>query len=434
MTFPIRMLLLFSVVLINLGTPTKSYATTSLQQQIDEANPGTTITIDAGVYYENLTITKPLKVIGKGRVVLISPNDEAPISILETKDVKLQHLTLEAKSSKNQTTGIVAKNSEDISIQQVELHQFFQSIDFFQVKESSIHNVFITGPKGHFANKSNGITLTDTADIEVNDVRIDHVLDGLYMNRDHNSVIHNMNISQSRYGIHLMYSEGTSILQNHLFDNVTGIMHMMTSHSQLRGNVIEKHHAYNGFGIVLFDGNSIEVEENQIRSNQGGISFQQIDSSFITENVIVNNQTALQFQLYGAANQFAGNDLFGNIVSATSDQQGATLLGNYWDDYNGMDFDGNGYGDTPYQSSDSYAKLMVKRNEFQAFFESPAVATLNQIEKQLTLNPKNSVSDAKPLMHRSRSQQPLHINWIMLLVGTISIVGGIGIWRKIVRS
>jgi nitrous oxidase accessory protein len=229
-----------------------------------------------------------------------------------------------------------------------------------------------------------------------------------------------------------MYSEGTSILQNHLYENVTGIMHMMTSHSHIRENVIEKHHEYNGFGMVLFDGNSIEVEKNQIRSNQGGISFQQIDSSSIMENAITNNQTALQFQLFGAANQFAGNDLFGNIVSATSDQQGATLLGNYWDDYNGMDFDANGYGDTPYQSSDSYAKLMVKRNEFQVFFESPAVATLNQIEKQLTLNPKNSVSDVKPLMHRSRSQQPIHINWIMLLVGTLSIVGGIGIWRKIV--
>lgn len=432
MAFPIRIILLFSVLLINLGVPIKSYATTSLQQQIDEANPGTTITIDAGVYYENLTITKPLKVIGKGRVVLISPNDEAVISILETKDVKLQHLTLEAKSSKNQTTGIAVKNSEDISIKQVELHQFFQSIDFFRVKESSINNVGITGPKGHFANKSNGITLTDTDDIEVNHVRIEHVLDGLYISRDRNSVVNETDISQSRYGIHLMYSEGTSILQNNLYENVTGIMHMMTSHSQIRGNVIEKHNAYNGFGMVLFDGDSIEVQKNQIRSNQGGISFHQIDSSSVMENVITNNQTALQFQLYGAANQFAGNDIFGNIVSATSDQQGATLLGNYWDDYKGMDFDANGYGDTPYQSSDSYAKLMVKRNEFQVFFESPAVATLNQIEKQLTLNPKNSVSDAKPLMHRSRSQQPIRINWIMLLVGTISIVGGIGIWRKIV--
>ncbi len=432
MTFPIRILLLISVLLISLGAPSKSYATTSLQQQIDEAGPGTTITIDAGVYYENLTITKPLRIIGKGRVVLISPTDEAVISILETKDVKLQHLTLEAKSSKNQTTGIVVKNSEDISIEQVEFLQFFQSIDFFRVKESSINNVGIIGPKGHFANKSNGITLTDTADIEVNQVRIEHVLDGLYINRDHYSVIYKTDISQSRYAIHLMYSEGTSILQNHLYENVTGIMHMMTSHSNIRENVIEKHHEYNGFGMVLFDGNSIEVEKNQIRSNQGGISFQQIDSSSIMENAITNNQTALQFQLFGAANQFAGNDLFGNIVSATSDQQGATLLGNYWDDYNGMDFDANGYGDTPYQSSDSYAKLMVKRNEFQVFFESPAVATLNQIEKQLTLNPKNSVSDVKPLMHRSRSQQPIHINWIMLLVGTLSIVGGIGIWRKIV--
>ncbi|MFC6040681.1 nitrous oxide reductase family maturation protein NosD [Paenisporosarcina macmurdoensis] len=431
MTFSIRILLLISVLLISLGAPSKSYATTSLQQQIDEASPGTTITMDAGVYYENLTITKPLRVVGKGRVVLISPTDEAVISILETKDVELQHLTLEAKSSKNQSTGIVVKNSEDISIQQVELTQFFQSIDFFRVKESLINNVGITGPKGHFANKSNGITLTDTADIEVNHVRIEHVLDGLYMNRDRNSVIHETDISQSRYAIHLMYSQGTAILQNHLYKNVTGIMHMMTSHSQIRENVIEKHHDYNGFGMVLFAGNSIEVEKNQIRSNQGGISFQQIDSSSIMENVITNNQTALQFQLYGEANQFAGNDLFGNIVSATSDQQGATLLGNYWDDYNGMDFDANGYGDTLYQSSDSYAKLMVKRNEFQVFFESPAVATLNQIEKQLTLNPKNSVSDAKPLMHRSRSQQPIHINWIMLLVGTISIVGGIGIWRKI---
>ena len=432
MTFPIRILLLFSVMLINLGAPTESYATTSLQQQIDEAHPGTTITIDAGVYYENLTITKPLKIIGKGRVVLISPNDEATISILETTEVKLQHLTLEAKSSKNQTTGIVVKNSEDISIQQVEIHQFFQGIDFFQVKESLINNVGIAGPKGHFATKSNGITLTDTADIEVNHVRIKHVLDGLYMNRDFNSVIHETDISQSRYGIHLMYSEGTAILQNHLYNNVTGIMHMITSHTQITENVIENHHAYNGFGIVLFDGDSIEVEKNEIRANQGGISFQQIDSSSIRENVIANNQIALQFQLYGGANQFAENDLFGNIVSATSDQQGATLLRNYWDDYSGMDFDANGYGDTPYQSADSYSKLMVKRNEFQVFFESPAVATLNQIEKQLTLHPKNSVSDAKPLMHRSRSQQPLHINWIMLLVGTISIVGGIGIWRKIV--
>ncbi|MCZ8538343.1 right-handed parallel beta-helix repeat-containing protein [Paenisporosarcina quisquiliarum] len=433
MKYLIKIFVLLSLGLFGLLLPNESSAMPSLQQQIDDADPGSTIVIDPGVYYENLTITKPLTIIGKGLVELHSPTSEAVISVTETANVQLQQLVLKGTPSSDKSTGIAVKNSKDITLQNMELHQLHESLVFFRVEDSVIQDVTITGPKGHFSRKSNGITLTDTVGIKVQQVHIENVLDGLYIDGDRNSVVSKTDISQSRYGIHLMYSKGTTIHQNHLHNNVTGIMHMMTSNSKLNKNVIENHNAYNGFGMVLFDGQSIQVKGNQIRSNQSGLSFQQIHSSTVKSNVVGSNQKALQFQLYGADNQFVDNEIFGNIVSATSDNQGAALSGNYWDDYSGMDFDSDGYGDTPYQSSDSYAKLMVRQNEFQAFFEAPAVATLNQIEKQLALNTKQSVFDDMPKMHRERLAQTTHIQWGMLLIGIISLVGGIGAWRKLVK-
>ncbi|MCC5803598.1 right-handed parallel beta-helix repeat-containing protein [Rossellomorea vietnamensis] len=409
--------------------PTASYAKATLQKKIDLAKPGSTVTIDAGVYEEDLLISKPLTLKGKGNVQLKSGSGKPVITVENTEDVSIQNVELIGR--KGDSVGIELKKGKDVSINKVNLLHFNQGIELFDIEDSEISDVTIKGKDGHFSKKANGITLYNTKNIKVTGSHIQQVQDGIYVEEDEQSKLTGNRISGSRYGIHLMYSEGTRVEDNRLHHNVTGLMHMESNGTTIKRNIMEQQTAYNGFGILLYNGKHIDVEENTFGHNGVGIALQNIEDSNVKSNIIESNQTGIQFIQYATSNVFSGNEVYANIQSVSSDLMGAVLERNYWDDYSGMDLDGDGLGDTSYQSNDSFAKLMVKQKAYQYFFESPAVVTLGRMEKKLSFQDKQSVRDESPLLQGSERKRDWGLDPVLLTLGLAGIVGGWYIWRRL---
>jgi parallel beta-helix repeat protein len=114
----------------------------------------------------------------------------------------------------------------------------------------------------------------------------------------------------------------------------------------------------NGFSLGRSDGNTLQG--NTANSNWAGFSLEESDGNTLIGNTAKNN-THAGFQVDGSNNAFFHNNLIGNTIQvavpplghpgrgyANTWDNGYPSGGNYWSDYEGVDADGDGIGDTSY--------------------------------------------------------------------------------------
>ncbi|RLF53416.1 MAG: hypothetical protein DRN24_01020 [Thermoplasmata archaeon] len=121
-----------------------------------------------------------------------------------------------------------------------------------------------------------------------------------------NITIENQNLSNTVYGIDIFNSNGCKIKGNDISCNVVG--------------------------IYLTKSNENVVNKNYFSKNYCAVAIEQSKRNELYHNTFVDNEQ----QAYDDCNN-SWNSTFGE--------------GNYWDDYNGIDNDGDGIGDTPYNIS-----------------------------------------------------------------------------------
>jgi len=148
---------------------------------------------------------------------------------------------------------------------------------------------------------------------------------------------------------------------------------------------------YGGNTIYLVGSNTNTIEDNKIESGNIGIFFSNSDDNVITNNYIQNNN-AYGISLYSNSasniiyrNDFS-NNVLGNARDLSSNIWSHNSQGNYWDNFNDYDSDGNGIGDNPYiiddDSQDDYplGDFLSSNEEPVAYIDSisPNPATQEQ--------------------------------------------------------
>ena len=113
---------------------------------------------------------------------------------------------------------------------------------------------------------------------------------------------------------------------------------------------------------IDFGGSNV-ITGNNVMNNYNAMSLLETDNNIITQNNFTNNNNPYVIvsavMLWGASdnkvyrNNFIGNDRPAGTASFNSPSLGNIWdngkEGNYWDDYNGTDVDGDGIVDTPYE-------------------------------------------------------------------------------------
>ena len=165
-----------------------------------------------------------------------------------------------------------------------------------------------------------------------------------------NSLISNLTLSQSTAGI-MIYGGNYNNLSNlNLYDHSwSGIFIQESSHNTIESSTISNQ--YNG--VYIIDGSTFNIiENNNISNNMNGITLGN-NSNIVRNNIISNN---LQMGLYTlwqtTGNLIYNNSFIGNSVNAGEDGVNFWdngLIGNYWDNYNGVDANDDGIGDSPYR-------------------------------------------------------------------------------------
>ncbi len=388
-----------------------------LQGLIDDADPGSTLTLESGTHAGGVTIDKPLTISGTDGTVIDGGGSGTVIKVT-APDVTLKHLVIRGSGASldREDSGISA-NAPRVTITDNLFEDVLFGI-FARSAENSVISGNVVGAKDVFiANRGDGIRLFESEDSIVTDNTISGGRDTVFWFTDR-VVVKGNQISDGRYGLHFMYSDGATIEQNILTRNSVGAFMMYSRDVTVRDNVMAENFGPSGYGLGLKDMDRVAVEGNRFIGNRVGMYFDNTPYShdefeYIIGNLFAYNRTGVVLQPSVKRNVFSGNAFIDNAeqvgVQGTGSFSGNEWsmdgVGNYWSDFAGYDADGNGIGDVSYLADDLYNTLSNSYPELQFYQETPAARAITIAAEMFpVLRPRPLVEDAFPLVDQPNIQ------------------------------
>jgi parallel beta-helix repeat protein len=334
----------------------------------NDVQDGDIVYVYNGSYYEGITVNKSVSLFGedKGQVTIQSMGTVV--------DIISDSMCMDGFTVAGGNTDVLINGADNCTITNCIVSDSFNGI---KINSGSDNN---TISQCNFTNNSYGVFISGSYNW-IGSQSMEQLWDncyfnlntyGIYIDNSNDNMIVGCNINATpdpsslgiTYGICLDDSENNTII----FCNVSK--------------------ASNGYGIYLDDSNQNYICHNLIFENDHGVFLSSSSDNRVAMNNISNNDISGVFiiMMSSSNNSVHWNDFIRNghgiYPQAFDDGSGnhwntsgnETLNyisageGNYWSDYNGVDNDGDGIGDTPYSIAgtanavDSYP--VMKANEF----------------------------------------------------------------------
>jgi parallel beta-helix repeat protein len=387
---------------------------TRIQDALDNATDGYRIFVYNGTYYENLTINHRIDLFGEDRsITIINGNRTDTVITVNANNVNISHFTI-TNGSTLENTSIIQINGENsiitdniisygyygINLNNSDNHLIYDNV----IRNNSVDGIRLNRSDNNvnisfntITKNKNGIYLysSDGNNIYNNEIQNNN-RSGIFLNNTcQNNIIRNNNASQNgNHGIYLNdYSDYQTLSYNQIYyNNNSGlVLENCSMNFNIDGNKVIGNSNY---GMMII-GSTNNISWNTISYNKkDGLYLSADDENIIYQNLISYNFIA-GIRLYNSThdyirnNEICNNNEYGayldfftiNIVIynnyfhdnthnaldkslnhnkwnitktlGTNIIRGATVSGNYWDDYDetsegAIDNNGDGIADNPY--------------------------------------------------------------------------------------
>jgi len=180
----------------------------TIQQAIDAAQPGDTVLIAEGTYYEHLTITKSISLVGSNRNTIIDGGGSGTVIYVSASNVDLTGLTVRNSSIAYMCSGILLDGCTDINVADNSIRDFCG----YGVLLKDSHRCSVVN--NSVVNNDYGITIENSF----------------------NNTITGNTLYRNRYGIETLYSRDNTVTSNNISGYFQGIYISCSSGNYLRNN------------------------------------------------------------------------------------------------------------------------------------------------------------------------------------------------------
>ena len=383
----------------------------NLQSYIDKVKEGSKLELPKGVFKGNIIINKPLMIVGQKDKTVIRGDGNGTVVKIRSSNVVLKNLIIEHSGKEHERidAGISIKNADFCTIENCKIRDCLFGIDLQNVHDSKIIGNYITSKPFPLGIRGDGVRLWYSND---NILRGNH----LYKSRDfviwysHGNLIEKNIGEYGRYSLHFMYA-GKNIVKNNIYKhNSVGIFFMYSKDTIAKGNMIMSSIGTTGIGIGLKDASNFTIKNNTILYCAKGFyidrsPFDPTAKNYISGNKILYNSIGMHFHSLSTNNEIKKNIFKGNMENVYDDSGVIHSVmnhweNNYWDDYEGLDKNKDGIGDTPYTLYYYADKMWLLNPNVRFFYGSPVISILNFLYKLAPFSePVKLLTDPKPLMY-----------------------------------
>lgn len=420
-----------------------------LQPIINQADAGAVIHLEPGRYEGPVLISKALTLIGDDSAIIHNEQEQSAISI-QAEGVKLEGFTIEHNG--RQPAAAVQITGSNNEVSDLKLRTKGAGLLLRDATTSVIRNNSIQWAGASTVSssqKGNGIDLYNSHNSRIEGNQIEGVLDSIYVENSRNVAVNNNRFIQTRYGIHCMYIDGSSVTNNTGEGNMTGAMIMGVKNTVISGNTFRKQSSnVHSQGILLYDVHQSKIYGNTVEGNRVGMNIAESSGNEIDDNGVIRNFVGIQMVL-AEGNQFTQNRFVSNVIDAsTMDSQDNILKENYWDSFQGLDLNQDGISELSYAINPFYEQIISRNAAYQLFFQSPGMVFLSELHSE---GKSNWTTDESPQMsivkkhsevvatsgtsetdrtNAGKRSSPVTIIGLLLLGLSASTMIYMGVWRK----
>jgi parallel beta-helix repeat protein len=311
---------------VTLGSPSQTQITVpddypTIQEAINHADDGDTIVVKAGTYYEHVVVNKSVSLVGNEGAVIDASRE--PTDYLDPSIAQWNAITVVANSTV--VSGFAIRNASNFGIEiRADHGEFCNNI---------VENCNWMGIGAYGGTRGSQPSYVA-----------------------HDNLISNNTIRDNNVGVWLSTVYDNTVVFNEIEENeFAGVyLHSSAYSNTIASNSISKScfawDGSGGWGIAVGSG----AHDNYIYGN----------------NISNNKAEGIRVEILGLGvpiphhNLIYHNNFVNNAIQAYDDGEnnvwdnGYHSGGNYWSDYNGVDYNGDGIGETPYiieeNSRDNY--------------------------------------------------------------------------------
>lgn len=379
------------------------YPVKKIKEGLAKASQGDTLLVHEGIYREgNILVDKSLAVIGINYPVLDGQKKHEVVSIkanrVQFKGFKVQRSGF---ATLDDPGAIKVYDRNYVTIADNILDDNFFGIYIQYGKHCVVKNNKIKAYGIEEQQIGNGIHCWKSDSLLITGNTVSGHRDGIYFEFVTNSEIRsNHSFNNIRYGLHFMFSNDDSYINNTFSGNGAGVAVMFTKRVKMYDNVFEENWGDAAYGLMLKEITDSHIRGNKFNRNTTGIYMEGTNRIIVEKNIIRSNGWGMKIQASCMDNEIKANNFTGNTfdISTNGSLVLNTFNGNFWDKYEGYDLDKNNIGDVPYRPLSLFSVIVEKNPPAMLLFRSFMVSLLDRTEKMIpSLTPDNFI-DNTPLM------------------------------------